>query len=148
MSDAALTCAFLAIADLFKGPRQSLRVEVEGYMPLTVERIGTGPSGRFAFSFCHYGEQNGDLMRDPEVCFEIHEQGRHRAAVAYYYRNDYAGYEAEGCIWFTPDGCMRIDAKAADAIDFARTWSRNLHEQGFVAAAAQAAAASAESIAG
>jgi hypothetical protein len=24
-----------------------------------------------AVSVAHYGEQNGDLMRDPEMCFEI-----------------------------------------------------------------------------
>jgi hypothetical protein len=24
-----------------------------------------------ALSVCHYGEQNGDAMRDPEMCFEL-----------------------------------------------------------------------------
>jgi len=24
-----------------------------------------------ALSVAHYGEQNGDLMRDPEMCFEL-----------------------------------------------------------------------------
>jgi hypothetical protein len=30
-----------------------------------------GPLGAQAISVAHYGEQNGDLMRDPEMCFEL-----------------------------------------------------------------------------
>ena len=30
-----------------------------------------GPTGLPAISIAHYGEQNGDLMRDPEMCFEL-----------------------------------------------------------------------------
>lgn len=30
-----------------------------------------GPLGLPAISVAHYGEQNGDLMRDPEMCFEL-----------------------------------------------------------------------------
>jgi hypothetical protein len=30
-----------------------------------------GPCGSPAISIAHYGEQNGDLMRDPEMCFEL-----------------------------------------------------------------------------
>ena len=37
----------------------------------------------------HYGEQNGDLMRDPEMCFEI----RDGELDPYFYRNDYVGVE-------------------------------------------------------
>ncbi len=29
-----------------------------------------GPNGLPAISVAHYGEQNGDLMRDPEMVFE------------------------------------------------------------------------------
>jgi hypothetical protein len=31
----------------------------------------SGPGGLPAISVAHYGEQNGDLMRDPEMCFEL-----------------------------------------------------------------------------
>ena len=30
-----------------------------------------GPLGLPGLSVAHYGEQNGDLMRDPEMCFEL-----------------------------------------------------------------------------
>ena len=32
-----------------------------------------GPTGLPAVSVTHYGEQNGDLMRDPEMCFELRQ---------------------------------------------------------------------------
>jgi hypothetical protein len=35
-------------------------------MPLVVEKIGEQQ-----ISLCHYGEQNGDAMRDPEVGFLV-----------------------------------------------------------------------------
>jgi hypothetical protein len=57
---------------------------------LTVENIGPGPRDIPALSLCHYGEQNGDAMRDPEMCFEMEvEDGRFKEIHAYYYRNDY-----------------------------------------------------------
>jgi hypothetical protein len=42
------------------------------YMALVIEATDeSGPCGLPAISVCHYGEQNGDLMRDPEMCFEL-----------------------------------------------------------------------------
>lgn len=63
-------------------------------MTLTVENIGPGPRNLPALSICHYGEQNGDAMRDPEMCFEMEiEDGEVKAIHPYSYRNDYAGIE-------------------------------------------------------
>jgi hypothetical protein len=36
----------------------------------------SGPVGLRCLSVAHYGEQNGDLMRDPEMCFELSNFGR------------------------------------------------------------------------
>ncbi len=64
------------------------------YMTLTVENIGPGPRHLPALSICHYGEQNGDAMRDPEMCFEMEiEDGKVKEFHPYYYRNDYMGVE-------------------------------------------------------
>ncbi len=52
-------------------PNLYLKIENAPYMVLVVEAIGTGPMGLPALSVAHYGEQNGDLMRDPEMCFEL-----------------------------------------------------------------------------
>ena len=49
-----------------------LRVENPPYQQLVIEAIPEpGPLGLRCLSVAHYGEQNGDLMRDPEMCFEL-----------------------------------------------------------------------------
>ena len=40
----------------------------------------SGPCGLPAISVAHYGEQNGDLMRDPEMCFELGLAGGKRTS--------------------------------------------------------------------
>jgi hypothetical protein len=50
----------------------SLKIENPPYMALVIEATDeSGPCGLPVLSVCHYGEQNGDLMRDPEMCFEL-----------------------------------------------------------------------------
>jgi hypothetical protein len=39
-----------------------------GFMPVSIEFLHNTPNGEL-FSVAHYYEQNGDLMRDPEVTF-------------------------------------------------------------------------------
>ena len=51
--------------------RNYIRLEVPGFMRLVIEHIGTGPRGGELISVAHYGEQNGDPMRDPEIVFEV-----------------------------------------------------------------------------
>src|SRR5579875_3334609 len=51
--------------------QRPIRLEVPGFMRLVIEHVGRGPRGGELVSVAHYGEQNGDLMRDPEVVFEI-----------------------------------------------------------------------------
>jgi len=55
------------------------------YMPLSIEKLG-----KTVISICHYGEQNGDLMRDPEMLFWKDENGDY---FPFYFRNDYTGFE-------------------------------------------------------
>jgi hypothetical protein len=41
-------------------------------MELVIEAMDeSGPMGLPSISVAHYGEQNGDAMRDPEMCFEL-----------------------------------------------------------------------------
>ncbi|MCZ7620178.1 MAG: hypothetical protein M5U32_18415 [Myxococcota bacterium] len=51
----------------------AVRIHVEGYMPLVIERIGDSGDGRPMIALSHTAVQNGDLMRDPELVFEIFE---------------------------------------------------------------------------
>jgi hypothetical protein len=49
-----------------------LKIENAPYMALVIEATDeSGPSGLPVISVAHCGEQNGDLMRDREMCFEL-----------------------------------------------------------------------------
>lgn len=39
------------------------------FMPLSVEKVTDEPGFTAVYSLAHYGEQNGDLMADPEMTF-------------------------------------------------------------------------------
>ena len=45
------------------------------YMPVHIELIGRIDKYDF-FSLAHYGQQNGDAMRDPEMLFALHNETR------------------------------------------------------------------------
>jgi hypothetical protein len=80
----------------------------------------------------HHGEQNGDLMRDPEMCFELSKPLLCETyLVPYYWRNDYVGIEqysrrAEGIDYI-------FDRELYNQhLNFAALWDQNLREQGFL----------------
>lgn len=114
-----------------------IRVENDGWMPLSIERIGTGPNGLPAISVCHYGEQGGDLMRDPEMCFEVGQDG---AWYPYSFQNDYVGLFQQ--VYFEDNGRKMVRPRLKrELAAFARVWNRNLREQGFIKAAQKMAKA-------
>ena len=118
----------------------SVRIENLPFMPLSVENIGIGPRGLPALSITHYGECNGDLMRDPEMCFEMEIEGHSvKEFHPYYFRNDYLGFEQFSVVYTgnNPDDkpTYRIDTlMMTGQREFAATWDKNLAAQGFVAA--------------
>ena len=117
---------------LLSRPETTVKIENPPYMSLTVENIGLGPRGLPALSICHYGELNGDLMRDPEMCFEMEiENGAVKEFHPYYYRNDYVAFEQ-----FAVDEENRdIDVQAIQSQrEMARVWNSNLAAQGFLKA--------------
>src|SRR5258707_7327800 len=73
-----------------------IKIEHGSYMPLVIEDIEEpGPAGYPTISVAHYGEQNGDLMRDPEMCFELIELPDGSMTLnAFYWRGDYASIQA------------------------------------------------------
>ena len=64
-------------------------------MPLSIEDIGPSAEGHRLISLCHYGEQNGDLMRDPDMVFQILDLGDGSIAEPISFRNDYMGLYQE-----------------------------------------------------
>ena len=57
--------------DRLLGAEQALLITVPGYMPLSIEAIGRSADGGTLIALSHTAIQNGDLMRDPEIVFEI-----------------------------------------------------------------------------
>ena len=115
-------------------PALYLHIENASYMALVIEATPEpGPLGLPAISIAHFGEQNGDLMRDPEMCFELSERGGNLALDPYYFRNDYMGSEQ----WSR----NLVDGQYAALPDlhklhelFAEVWDGNLKSQGFAEA--------------
>ena len=119
------------------GPLQAgfhIRIENEPWMTLVIEDTQErGPNGLPAISVAHYGEQNGDLMRDPEMIFEAEESNEQLNLVPYYWRNDYAGVEQYSA--FIEEGRTLLNAELErEHTAFARIWDANLKAQGFLEA--------------
>jgi hypothetical protein len=85
-------------------------ISVEGYMDLVIEKIRED-----RLSVAHYYTQNGDLMSDPEIVFDV-SRGRW-TAVRYTQHPFLHEYD--------PTGLPDVEA-------FSSTWSSNLRNQGFV----------------
>ena len=124
----------LFILEKAGGWRPSLYLKIENppYMALVIEVVDeSGPFGLPALSVCHYGAQNGDAMRDPEMCFELGSSDGQPNLNPYYWRSDYVGIEQ----WsrsISPDGEFVYNRRLhAEHQQFAQAWDDNLREQGF-----------------
>jgi hypothetical protein len=89
---------------------------------------------------------NGDLMADPDMVFEIAGTGNEMKMYPISYRNDYMGVDRE--VYGLNDKgravTVNLREKASEE-SFARTWNKNIADQGFVKKyAADLAAATAQ----
>ena len=109
----------------------NLRIENPPYMTLVIEATGeSGPIGLPVLSVAHYGEQNGDIMRDPEMCFEF-VSGEEPYLDPFYFRNDYLGVEQ----WsrnLVRGQYIALTALHEQHKRFAIEWDNNLRLQGFL----------------
>ncbi len=113
----------------------AVRLTVPSFMPLVVEDIGPSPDGNRQVSVAHYGTQNGDAMRDPEIVFEFYDMRRGTIASPNYFRNDYVAIE-QFVFDYDESGqkrCARVKLHQ-DLQSFAKTWFQNLKDQGFFSA--------------
>jgi hypothetical protein len=115
-------------------PGFHFKIENPPYMALVIEDIQElGPHGFPVISVAHYGEQNGDLMRDPEMLFEISKHGEQTVLTPHYWRNDYVGIEQYSAT--IGDGRLAVNQKLQrEHAEFAEMWDRNLRSQGFLQA--------------
>jgi hypothetical protein len=100
-----------------------LRLEMEGYQPLVIEKIG-----RHLVSVAHYAYENGDAMSDPDVVF-------------FTGRGDWIATEISQILGYRravvlTDDMTEIDgvnpAKQADIAEFAEMWAENIRSQGWL----------------
>lgn len=115
----------------------AVRITVPGYMPLSVEEIGIDGEGHRLVSLCHYGKQNGDLMRDPDIVFMFQHAPSGLIAEPVSFRNDYLGLEQDVYRYDDTGKRTHLDTTLkAHLKEFAQTWFDNLNEQGFFGAKA------------
>jgi len=67
--------------DIFLEGHNSYKLASMGFMDLTVESWQEGRNT--IVSMCHYGEQNGDLMADPEIVFKVGGKGVYFGMISY-----------------------------------------------------------------
>ena len=122
---------FATVLNQQLGSDTALRLTVSGYMPLSVEYIGKSPEGNRLISICHYGEQNGNLMRDPDMVFEVY--AAINAAEPLSYRNDYMGIMQE--VYIYNDAGKKAYLRSYlknDLTAFAKTWFETINDQGLL----------------
>ena len=130
-----LECAKL-LDELLTGAR-AVRITVPGYMPLSVEEIGTSGDGHRLVSLCQYGEQNGDLMRDCDLVFMVIDLPDGLAAEPVSFRNNYLGIVQD--VYRYDEAGRRthvLSSLKQELKDFAQAWLATLREQGFFASTA------------
>jgi len=132
---AIIETKYKSIQTFLEEPGQHIKILNEPYMPLSIESIGKGPNGYPALSVCHYGNQNGDPMRDPDMEFEVYEQtGKPSVFLPYSYRNDYLGKEDR--VYQKNGDCLFKNMRMESSLKaFMKTWDQNLKDQGFIEAA-------------
>jgi hypothetical protein len=95
----------------------SLRLKSDGYMDLVVERLNES-----RISVTHYGELNGDLMKDPDMEVVLAPDGTWVRPVSF--QNDYAGVYQE--VRDSRDALLE-----AELAEFFGGWMDNLKYQRF-----------------
>lgn len=110
--------------------RDYIRIENNPYMPLVIDWLGNNSRGWNFISVSHTYIQNGDIMRDPEIVFLITDNDWLPVS----YRNDSIGAYSEAVI--VDDGEVRSIPPPVlkDLQIFARTWDRNISDQGYIEA--------------
>jgi hypothetical protein len=105
---------------------KSLKLDSErGYMPLYLERIGILSIGEI-WSMAHYGKQNGDAMRDPDVTFLVYPDGR---LFPCSFRNDYLGIDYEAVIFEKGIPVKYRKRQYDDLRSFCHDWLNNIKHQ-------------------
>jgi hypothetical protein len=106
----------------------SVKIENKPYMPLSIEKHGN------RVTVTHYFEQNGDLIPDPDMEFEVLQGEWSPVAIQHAIGSYYRAVEFR-------DGKRFINPRQLrDQTSFPKMWARNLISQGFAKPASGARA--------
>ena len=95
------------------------------FMPLIVEKVTDEPGFTAVYSLAHYGEQNGDLMADPDMTFGLKDEKFYPLS----FRNDYAGVDQE-VIRDREAAVPQVNLKLQHELtEFADQWLQNIADQ-------------------
>ena len=105
-----------------------ISIDNEAWIRLVIEVLPErGPDGHVVVSLAHYGEQNSDPMRDPEMLFELVEEGARQPELwPFYFRNDYAAVEQWSRLRDEARNLHCLPRLTRDLARFAEIWDRNL----------------------
>ena len=109
------------------GPGSHRRYTSGEYMPLVVEKLYQDGDAT-VYSLTHYGEQNGDLMCDPDMELKVdHAAGTVEPLT---WRNDYLGRFDQ--VYIFRNGQKLYSPRLRSSLDdFLWHWLKNIHDQGF-----------------
>lgn len=117
--------ALLSLDDLLKhNTGFNLKLKSSGYMDLSIE-ILEKTSYYIRISMTHYGEQNGDLMADPDMEIKIYPESKIAEALSF--QNDYMGLYQ---VVYPQAGKVNLSLKK-ELNNFLGQWLNNLKIQGF-----------------
>jgi hypothetical protein len=114
-----------------------LRIENPPYIPLVIEALSeSGPLGLPAISVAHYTEKFGDLMRHPEMHFELKTGlGGKSTLTPFYWRNDFVAVEQSSRL-SSEDEYVVLPDLYQRHVRFAAEWNEVLSRQCFAQALA------------
>lgn len=127
--------------------KEYLKMENEGFLPLSIERlfgILVTPLGEAEhYSLMHTYTQNGDLMKDPEMCFLVYNAIDGKAdpeqiqLIPYMYQQDNLGIYQEGIVIYDSTTVEFFLSIIADHAEFSDLWLTNIEAQGFLTVEAE-----------
>jgi hypothetical protein len=107
-----------------------IKIENKPFQRLVIEAIGNGPRGLPMISVAHTYLQNGDVMYDPEMTFEVSSHEFWPVS----YQLDGMGVFQE-CVWREDDGSVKMLRKlVTHLMEFAEMWDANIQSQGYLRA--------------
>ena len=110
------------------GPEGYRHYTAPGYMDLVIEKSYKDSDTTTIYTMTHYGEQNGDLMRDPDMELRVDPEAGTVEPLTW--QNDYIGRYDQ--VYITRNGQRLYSPRLRASLDdFLWHWLQNIEAQGF-----------------